>query len=430
MRRSIPRPVVSDMRESNFLTAGVSILLSANFPTFLLVCDCDFSIPERATRMRKSLRNSGKQFLHHRSTQRVTGEEKSGKERLKRDRISFEALLPSISSKPASKRSTRKPHARMSPASFEAMMRQIGDTLEEATSSRLIAPDDLQAVMYTLGAASPNDRLSDNDAAVKADAQKIACAAMEAEIETLACKLAKQALEIDPDCVDALVLLANRDRGPLRDVIDCLQHAVVTGERSLGADFMNEYRGYFWLHMDTRPYMRALQSLADAFFCADLKPDAIRTYARMLELNPKDNQGARYALIGLNTEIGNLKYAAELLDKHQHDRSARFEWARVMERFLIGDLEGASSALQAARKANHFVELLLTCKHPWPDELYNIYSPGSEEEAALCFRYLHRILKKQSGAFSWLIAQLASDASQSAQSADLLKRMRILGTIQ
>jgi hypothetical protein len=176
--------------------------------------------------------------------------------------------------------------------------------------------------------------------------------------------------------------------------------------------------------------MRALQSLADAFFCADLNLDAVGIYARMLELNPKDNQGVRYALIGLNLEMGNLKCAAELLEKYQHDGSARFEWARVLERFLDGDQDGASRALKAARKANSYVELLLTCNHPWPDELSNIYSPGSEEEAALCFRYLHRILKKQRRAFSWLLAQLAADGSQPAQSVDALRRMRIVGTIQ
>src|ERR1017187_1145117 len=215
MRRSIPRPVVSDMRQINFLTAAVSILLSAIFPTFLLVCDCDFSIPERVTQLVELVRNSGKQLNHHRTTQQGTAEKKSAKKRLKGDRISFEALLPTFSC------SLRKPHARMTSASFEGMMRQIGDMLEEAASSKLIMPDDLQAVMYTLGAASPNDRLSDNEATIKSDAQKIACAAMEAEIETQACRLAKHALQIDPDCVDALVLLANLNRGPLRDVIDC-----------------------------------------------------------------------------------------------------------------------------------------------------------------------------------------------------------------
>jgi tetratricopeptide (TPR) repeat protein len=414
---------VSDRRQSNFLTALVSILLWAIFQTFLLVCDCGCIIPERATLVGKSPHNSGKQFYHHRSTQQGTGEEKSGKERLKSDRISFEAMLPAFSC-------STKPHARLTPAGFEGMVRQISNMLEEVISSKLIMPDDLQAVMYTLGAASPSDRLSDNDAAIKADAQEIVCAAMKSDNETLACKLAKDALEIDPDCVDALVLLANLYTRSLRDAIDTLQLAVAAGERSLGAGFINEYRGYFWLHVETRPYMRALQSLADAFFCADLNMDAVRIYARMLELNPKDNQGARYALIGLHTEIGNLKCATELLEKYQHDGSARLQWARVMERFLQGDVAGARRTLKAARKANRFVELFLTCRHPWPDEMSNIYAPGSEEEAALCFRYLHRILKRQRSAFLWLLAQLAGDESQSTQSADALKRMRVLGSVQ
>lgn len=353
--------------------------------------------------MRQSPRNSGKPLHHHRTTQHGTAEKASAKKRLKGDRISFEALLPTFSSR------FRKPHARMTSANIEGVMRQIGDMLEEAVSSKLIMPDDLQAAMYTLGTASPNDRLSDREATMKSDAQRIACAAMEAENEALACKLAKYALEVNPNCVDALVLLADRDRGPLREVIDCLQHAVAVGERSLGQAYINEYRGYFWLQMETRPYVRALQSLADAFFCADLILDAVGIYARMLELNPKDNQGARYALIGLHTELGNLKCATELLEKYQHDWLARLQWACVMERFLVGDQDGATRALKAARKANPYVELLLTCKHPWPAELYNIYPPGGEEEAALCFRYLHRILKKERRAFSWLFAQLAAD---------------------
>jgi tetratricopeptide (TPR) repeat protein len=374
--------------------------------------------------------NAGKQFHHHRATSPGSRENNPGKKRLERDRISFEALLANAAKEPANIGSTRKPQARTKAAGFEAMVRQIVDMLEEAASSKWIMPDELQAVIYTLNFASPNDQLSESDAAVKADAQEIACEAMKAENETLACKLAKHALQIDPDCVDALVLLSNLNTRTLRDAIDTLQVAVAAGERPLGEAFINTYRGYFWLQMDTRPFMRALQSLAGAFFCAGLDLDAVGIYERMLELNRKDDQGARYPLIGLYLEMENLNSAAELLKKYDHDGSAMFEWARVLKRFLDEDLDGASRALKAARKANGYVELLLTCKHPWPDELSKIYSPWSEEEAALCFRYLHRILKKQRRAFSWLLAQLAADGSQPAQSADVLKRMRIVGSIQ
>jgi hypothetical protein len=143
------------------------ILLAAIFPKFLHVCDCDFCNLERATQLRKVPRNSGKQFNHHRTTQQGTGEKRPGKKRLKGDGISFEALLANTANKPAGICGTRKPQARMTPADFEAMMRQVVDMLEEAVSSKLMMPDDLQAVMYTLGGASPNDRLSDSNAPSK-----------------------------------------------------------------------------------------------------------------------------------------------------------------------------------------------------------------------------------------------------------------------
>lgn len=367
--------------------------------------------------MKKSKSNAGKPFHDHRATQRRRGEDKSGTKRLKGNRIAFEALLPAVSC------STREPQACMGSASFDRILHQIGDMAEGAVSSGLILPDDLQAAMYTLSGPSPNGQLSDNDAAIKADAQEIACAAMKAEDETMACKLAKHALQIDPDCVDALVLLSNLNTRTLRDAIDCLQFAVAVGERSLGEAFINEDRGYFWLQMETRPYMRALQSLAGAFFCAKRNQDAVRIYERMLELNPKDNQGARYPLIGLCIEVANLNRAAELLKSYEHDRSAMFEWARMLERLLSGDQSGANRALIAARKANGYVELLLTCKHPWPDELQGTYSSGSEEEAAFCFRYLNGVLKKQRRAFSWLLGQLAADGRQPVQSAEQIRKM-------
>ncbi len=309
-------------------------------------------------------------------------------------------------------------------------MREIGCLLEDAVESKLMMPDDLQSLMYTLGGASPNDQLSDRDAAIKADAQEIAHAAMKAEDKTQACSLAKRAVEMDPECVDALVLLADLNARTLRDAIETLQIAVAVGERSLGDAFINAHKGYFWLQMETRPYMRALYSLAGAFFCAKRNLDAIRVFEKMLELNPRDNQGARYPLLGLYIETDNLNCAAGLLKKYEHDGSAMYKWVRVMERFLNGDLDGASRALKDARNANCHVELLLTGKHPWPGGVADMYSLGSEEEAAFCFRYLNGALKKQRRAFSWLLGQLAADESYPFQSADVLRRMRTEGSAQ
>ena len=85
---------------------------------------------------------------------------------------------------------------------------------------------------------------------------------MEATSEAEARKLAKRALKLDPNCVDALVVMTDLDARSTQAIIAGLQNAVAAGERALGARFIKENTGHFWGLLDTRPYMRAMERLA------------------------------------------------------------------------------------------------------------------------------------------------------------------------
>ena len=333
--------------------------------------------------------------------------------------------------KPAGKSLWKKPKESMTPATMGTMMRQLAQMLEAADASEVITKDDLNALVASLGGPSPTDRLSDKEADAREEAKQIAFDAMEAETEAQARKLAKRALRLDPDCVDALVVMTNLQARNPHEMIAGLQGAVAAGERSLGDKFIRQNKGHFWLLLDTRPYMRALQALAEAFRGAGINLDAIQGFEKMLELNPNDNQGVRDPLLGLYLETGDLKGAGRLLKKYKEDVSANFEWARVLERFLAGDLDGAGRALTAARKANRHLELFLTQKESLPKELPEMYSPGSEEEAVLVLSYLSGALSKQKEACFWLFDQLAADGVRPTPSASALKKMKVVGkTVQ
>jgi len=58
-----------------------------------------------------------------------------------------------------------------------------------------------------------------------------------------------------------------------------------------------------WGDMDNRAYMRAIQYMADLHADKREKEKAIELYRLLLELNPNDNQGARYTLSGLYAGI-------------------------------------------------------------------------------------------------------------------------------
>ena len=60
------------------------------------------------------------------------------------------------------------------------------------------------------------------------------------------------------------------------------------------------YEGPFWLDLDSRPYLRALHGKGCCYWRLGRTAEARRVFARMLRLNPNDNQGARFLLAGLD----------------------------------------------------------------------------------------------------------------------------------
>jgi tetratricopeptide (TPR) repeat protein len=303
-------------------------------------------------------------------------------------------------------KSTAKKKASDPGAGMEAAMRQLEEML---ISSGMAIPGDLNALMTSLAGPSAREGLSDTEANARDEAQQWAFEAMEATSAAQARKLAKRALRLDQDCVDALVVLADLDALTQREMIEALQKAVAAGERSLGEKFIRENKGNFWLLLETRPYMRAMEQLAGLLRGEGISLDAIKVYKRMLELNPNDNQGVRDPLLGLYLETGDLKGACELLRKYKEDASANFAWARVLERFLAGNSDKASAALKEARRANRHVELYLAARKTLPKHPPEMYSPGSEEEAALCMGYLSGAWAAHKEALFWLLDQLEMD---------------------
>jgi len=242
------------------------------------------------------------------------------------------------------------------------------------------------------------------------EAQQLVYDAWEAETDERELELILKALDLDPTNVDALLTLLRHSQLDIEDEIEWLRKVVAIGERNLGPQTFKEDAGHFWGMIETRPYMRARQELAEALRWSGRLEEAVTEWEAMLKLNPNDNQGMRYNLLACYLALGRLEGARRLFKKYGGDVSYNtvFAWGKVLERFLAGDLAEAEKALAAARKQNPHAQGYVKGHRRLPKHLPDSYAPGSKEEADCFAELLRDAWSQHPQALKWLAEQKAA----------------------
>lgn len=240
-------------------------------------------------------------------------------------------------------------------------------------------------------------------------AQDLVYQAWEAATDEEEESLIYSALKLDPTNVDALLKSAVYAGLDGAEEIEFLRKVVAIGEKNLGNDF-KELAGHFWGAIETRPYMRARERLAEVLRHASRLDEAVAEWYAMLELNPGDNQGIRYLLLPSLLTLNRLEPARKLFEQFpgEFEYNTVFAWGRVLERLLSNDLPGAETALAAARKQNPHTQAYVKGHRSLPKYLPGAYAPGSRDEAICFAEYLHEAWSKHPAALQWLETQKTS----------------------
>jgi tetratricopeptide (TPR) repeat protein len=219
-------------------------------------------------------------------------------------------------------------------------------------------------------------------------------------------KLARQALQISPDCADAYVLLAEEARS-LPEAKHLYEQGVAAGERALGPQTVVEDVGYFWGMLETRPYMRARAGLASCLWRLGECRQAIEHYTDMLRLNPGDNQGIRYVLANCLLREGDDSTLAKLLDQYKDDAMAEWMYTRALLAFRReGAGKKADAALKKALSQNKHVPAYLLRKKRLPRQLPGYIGFGDENEAVSYAAGATTTWQDTPGALDWLSSNL------------------------
>jgi tetratricopeptide (TPR) repeat protein len=213
-------------------------------------------------------------------------------------------------------------------------------------------------------------------------AQELVYQALETTEKKERIRLAIESLKICDDCADAYVLLAEEAAEIPEQARNWYQRGMEAGERALGPEVFAKGVGHFWGLIETRPYMRAREGLADCLCCLGQRDVAIEHYRDMLRLNPNDNQGIRYKLLRCLMERNNIDAAKELLEQYKNEYSADWFFMRALITFVQqGASREANKQLRKAVKQNAHVVPYLLREREMPLDLPDRIGFGDEDEA-------------------------------------------------
>src|SRR5579862_77127 len=133
---------------------------------------------------------------------------------------------------------------------------------------------------------------------------------------------AQFALKLDSQCIDAYLLTGyvQERQAHYQQALADYQHALHLSLEQLGPDASQRAARkeiHFWYSTNARPYMQARASLAYLLWQKLGKlSEAIDHFQAMLELNPGDNQGNRYAIICCLLEAGDDEALGKALRRY------------------------------------------------------------------------------------------------------------------
>lgn len=236
------------------------------------------------------------------------------------------------------------------------------------------------------------------------------------------------ALTLDTTCVEAYLLegYIEERQAHYQKALASYERAMQLSMEKLGPDALARAARkeiHFWHSTGTRPYMQARAALAYLLWQKFGKvQEAIDHFRTMLELNPGDNQGNRYAIICCLLEAGDDEALGEALQRYfvyvdesgeqmdlretcWHYTNACWKFRRASDEPGRSSNAAASKSLHTAFSYNkHIPHFLLH-----PDDLADFgepdyYGHGDEREAAWYAGFALKSWQQTPGALDWLRA--------------------------
>lgn len=215
-------------------------------------------------------------------------------------------------------------------------------------------------------------------------------------------ELARQAMALSDDCVDAYVLLAQDSAVTIEEARVLLETAVKKGEAHVTSTAGGESSEHTAVD-ETRPYLRAKSTLAGTLWFAGEKERAIQLLQEVLVHDPRDSYGARFQLVNWLLLENRLSDCERLLNWYRHDVAPAWVYSRALLLFKQDRQPGADRALRRAFELNEHVSVYLLGEEALPQVMPASAEPGEESEAIEYAVLAQEAWRQTDEALDWLL---------------------------
>ena len=241
-------------------------------------------------------------------------------------------------------------------------------------------------------------------------AQEFAFEALEANDREAAHQLALQALHFDPQCADGLRVLADIGASSHVDRVGRLKKTLLQEEEKY-ADVMAEFAGRLSEAVEVRPYLRARFDLATALWAAGRQKRGNEHLETLYAQDGPDLLGARYPLLMARLYRGDVDGAGILLDDEATEQAELLvRWARVLQKVLAGDADGATALYSELREGREGEADSLATPPPEDFAFPGYFRDEIYEYAGICLRMLHWAWHAHPETSAWLKERAAAEA--------------------
>lgn len=230
--------------------------------------------------------------------------------------------------------------------------------------------------------------------------------AFHAEDYDEAARIARQILKVDPDNIDAKVIVIKSyvPERRKRDLTKLILDELAKLGKQIGKDNLDT--DLYYLH-EARPLLRAMNENVDLLQGMGKLKKAIEQAEAILFFNPNDNMGVRYHLMRFYTILEDIDGAKKLYDSYKGDSSILLEFTIAMLYYKIDDLTNARKHLRLSYKSNKNIkDFLDDTLDPEDDEFMDyhmsgVYSPGEISEVACWININNQLIDPNLGFLNW-----------------------------